>query len=84
MYVHRLKQLVYRAIFPTNCMIKALKICLESNSSIFDNNYSQCHGRAKYHLSRLKVIKDMKVLEYNPTDIVWKRFREVITRVVIC
>ena len=70
---------------PSNCIIEALKLCLESNNSIFNNkHYLQSDGTAQGpHMSCSysdKAIQyfDINSLELNPPVICWKRFRDNI------
>ena len=70
---------------PSNCIIGALKLCLESNNSIFNNkHYLQSDGTAQgSHMScsysdiAIQYF-DIKALEFNPPVICWKRFRDDI------
>ena len=70
---------------PTACITEALKLCLECNNSIFNNkHFLQSDGTAQGpHMSCSYshiVIQyfDVKALEYAPTTICWKRFRNDI------
>ena len=70
---------------PSNCIIEALKLCLESNNSIFNNkHYLQSDGTSQGpHMSCSysdKAIQyfDINSLELNPPVICWKRFRDNI------
>ena len=70
---------------PSNCIIEALKLCLESNNSIFNNkHYLRSDGTAQGpHMScsysdiAIQYF-DIKALEFNPLVICWKRFRDDI------
>ena len=70
---------------PSNCIIEALKLCLESNNSIFNNkHYLQSDGAAQgphmscsYSDTAIQYF-DIKALEFNPPVICWKRFRDDI------
>ena len=70
---------------PGNCIIEALKLCLESNNSSFNKkHYLQSDGTAQGpHMSRsysdiaLQYF-NIKALEFNPPVISWKRFRDGI------
>ena len=68
---------------PTDCIIEALKLCLESNNSIFNNKfYLQIDGTAQGpHMScsysDIAIENfDKKALEYRPPVLCWKRFRD--------
>ena len=75
----------YDQFLPSNCIIEALKLCLESNNSIFNNkHYLQSDGTAQGpHMScsysdiAIQYF-DIKALELNPPVICWKRFRDDI------
>ena len=70
---------------PSNCIIEALQLCLESNNSIFNNrHYLQSDGTAQGpHMScsysdiAIQYF-DIKALEFNPPVICCKRFRDDI------
>ena len=70
---------------PSNCIIEALILCLESNNSIFNNkHYFQSDGTAQgphmscsYSDTAMQYF-DIKTLEFNPSIICWKRFRDDI------
>ena len=70
---------------PSNCINEALKLCLGSNNSIFNNKYYlQSDGTAQGpHMScsysgiAIQYF-DIKALEFNPPVICWKRFRDNI------
>ena len=70
---------------PSNCIIEALKLCLESNNSIFNNkHYLQSDSAAQgSHMScsysdiAIQYF-DIKALEFNPPVICWKRFKDDI------
>ena len=65
---------------PTDCIIEALKLCLESNNSIFNNKfYLQMDGTAQGpHMScsysdiAIEIF-NKKALEYSPPVLCWKR-----------
>ena len=64
---------------PSNCIIEALKLCLESNNSIYNNkHYLQSDGTAqRLHMycsySDIAIqYFDIKALEFNPQLICWK------------
>ena len=68
---------------PTDCIIQALKLCLESSNSAFNNkDFLQADGTAQgSHMScsysHIAIeIFDKKVLKYHPSVIGWKRFRD--------
>ena len=68
---------------PTDCIIEALKLCLESNNSIFNNKfYLQIDGTAQGpHMScsysDIAIENfDKKALEYSPPVLCWKRFSD--------
>ena len=70
---------------PSNCIIEALKLCLESNNSISNNkHYLQSDGTAQgphmscsYSNIAIQYF-DIKALEFNPPVTCWKRFRDDI------
>ena len=68
---------------PTQSVIEALELCLTRNNSIFDNkNYLQIDGRAQGpHMScsyadLALATFDKRVLTYNCSPTMWKRFRD--------
>ena len=70
---------------PTNCLLEALKLCLTSNNSIFNNeNYLQIDGTAQGHHMSCSYADiamadfDKKALEYHFSPTKWKRFRDDI------
>ena len=70
---------------PSNCIIEALKLCLESNKSFFNNKHyleidsttQGLHMSCSYSDIAIQYF-DIKALEFNPTVICWKRFRDDI------
>ena len=67
---------------PTACIIKALKLCLECNNSLFNNKHfaQNDHTVQGPHMSCFYsdiAIQyfGVKALEYTPATICWKRFR---------
>ena len=66
-----------------NCIIEALKLCLESNNSISNNkHYLQSdstaqgpHMSCSYSDIAIQYF-DIKALEFNSPVICWKRFRD--------
>ena len=75
----------YDQFLPSNCIIEALKLCLESNNSIFNNKYylrSDVTAQRPYMSCSYSDIAiqyfDIKALEFNPPVICWKRFRDDI------
>ena len=70
---------------PSNCIIVALKLCLESKNSIFSNkHYLQSdstaqgpHMSCSYSDIAIQYF-DIKALEFNPPVICWERFRDDI------
>ena len=70
---------------PSECILEALKLCLECNNSIFDKIfYLQDDGTAmgphmSCSYSDIAMYKfDCKALEYRPKILCWKRFRDDI------
>ena len=68
---------------PTVCITEALKLCLESNKSVFNNNhFLQTDGTAQgpqmsCSYSEIAIESfNKKALHYHPSAILWKRFRD--------
>ena len=68
---------------PTDCIVEALQFCLESNNSVFDNKHflradgtaQGSHISCSYSDSGIENF-DQKELQYHPSVIDWKRFRD--------
>ena len=83
--VKKYLDLCSKNIPPTNCLLKALELCLSCNNSIFNNeNYLQTDGTAQaLHMScsyaNIAMADfDKEASEYHLTPTMWKRFRDDI------
>ena len=83
--VEKSLDLCSKNIPPTNCLLRALELCLRCNSSIFNNeNYLQIDGTAKgpHRLCSYGDITmadfDKGALEYLLSPTAWKRFKDDI------
>ena len=67
---------------PTDCIIEALKLCLESNNSVFNNkHFLQIDGTDQgphMSCSYSDIAIEILIKKYHPSVIGWKRFRDYV------